>query len=174
MITQPREGSGLRGQGREALPPRAQLAQGRRHPRAVRVRLPAAAARGRGLVDYINERLGWKETDNSEAELTRKDVIKCIQTQRVRFRGVNLSGLDLSKLDLSEVDFSYACIKNTDFSYANLYKAKFGVNQLHQNYLLLFAVFLAVAGCRNYVNLLVCDLYKCFKSVSDFLKRVLV
>uniref|UniRef100_A0A804RAZ3 BTB domain-containing protein n=1 Tax=Zea mays TaxID=4577 RepID=A0A804RAZ3_MAIZE len=79
-----------------------------------------------GLVDYINERLGWKETDNSEAELTRKDVIKCIQTQRVRFRGVNLSGLDLSKLDLSEVDFSYACIKNTDFSYANLYKAKFG------------------------------------------------
>jgi hypothetical protein len=43
------EGSGLRGQGREALPPRAQLAQGRRHPRAVRVRLPAAAARGRVL-----------------------------------------------------------------------------------------------------------------------------
>ncbi|OEL38958.1 FH protein interacting protein FIP2 [Dichanthelium oligosanthes] len=28
--------------------------------------------------------------------------------------------------DLSEVDFSYACIKNTDFSCANLYKAKFG------------------------------------------------
>jgi len=58
--------------------------------------------------------------------LTRKDVIKCIQAQKVRFRGVNLSGLDLSKLDLSEVDFSYACIKHTDFSFANLYKAKFG------------------------------------------------
>ncbi|TKV98119.1 hypothetical protein SEVIR_9G539100v4 [Setaria viridis] len=80
-----------------------------------------------GLADYINERLGWKKVDSSEAELTRKDVIKCIQAQRVRFRGVNLSGLDLSKLDLSEVDFSYACIKNTDFSCANLYKAKFGV-----------------------------------------------
>jgi uncharacterized protein YjbI with pentapeptide repeats len=59
--------------------------------------------------------------------------------------------------DLSEVDFSYACIKNTDFSCANLYKAKFGVNQLHQNPLLLFAIFLAVAFCRNYANLLVCD-----------------
>ncbi|KAL6645204.1 hypothetical protein ACP70R_016812 [Stipagrostis hirtigluma subsp. patula] len=80
-----------------------------------------------GLADYINERLGWKKDDNSETELTRKDVIKCIQAQRVRFRGVNMSGLDLSKLDLSEVDFSYACIKNTNFSCANLYKAKFGV-----------------------------------------------
>ncbi|CAL4920849.1 unnamed protein product [Urochloa decumbens] len=79
-----------------------------------------------GLVDCINERLGWKKVDCSEAELTRQDVIKCIQAQKVRFRGVNLSGLDLSKLDLSEVDFSYACIKNTDFSCANLYKAKFG------------------------------------------------
>ncbi|KAL6902381.1 hypothetical protein ACP4OV_005257 [Aristida adscensionis] len=80
-----------------------------------------------GLADCINERLGWKKDDSSEAELTRKDVIKCIQAQRVRFRGVNLSGLDLSKLDLSEVDFSFACIKNTDFSCTNLYKAKFGV-----------------------------------------------
>jgi len=51
-----------------------------------------------GLADYINERLGWKKVDSSEAELTRKDVIKCIQAQKVRFRGVNLSGLDLSKL----------------------------------------------------------------------------
>jgi uncharacterized protein YjbI with pentapeptide repeats len=31
---------------------------------------------------------------------------------------------------LSEVDFSYACIKNTDFSCANLYKAKFSVSML--------------------------------------------
>ncbi|WVZ55526.1 hypothetical protein U9M48_006174 [Paspalum notatum var. saurae] len=81
----------------------------------------------KGLADCINERLGWKKIESSEAELTRKDVIKSIQAQRVRFRGVNLSGLDLSKLDLSEVDFSYACIKNTDFSCANLHKAKFGV-----------------------------------------------
>ncbi|GJN09040.1 hypothetical protein PR202_ga27007 [Eleusine coracana subsp. coracana] len=51
-----------------------------------------------GLVDYINERLDWKKIENSEAELTRKDVIKCIQSQKCRFRGVNLSGLDLSKL----------------------------------------------------------------------------
>ncbi|TVU48328.1 hypothetical protein EJB05_07961 [Eragrostis curvula] len=83
-----------------------------------------------GLVDYINERLGWKKIENSEAELTRKDVIKSIQAQRVRFRGVNLSGLDLSKLDLSEVDFSYACINNTDFTCANLYKAKFATEEI--------------------------------------------
>ncbi|KAM3315346.1 hypothetical protein ACQJBY_033834 [Aegilops geniculata] len=79
-----------------------------------------------GLVDYINEKLASKKTENScEAELTRKDVIKCIQAQKIRFRGLNLSGLDLSKLDLSEVDFSYACIERTNFSCANLHKAKF-------------------------------------------------
>jgi hypothetical protein len=43
------EGDGVRGQGREALPARAQLAQGRCYPRAVGVRLPATAARGRVL-----------------------------------------------------------------------------------------------------------------------------
>ncbi|EMS65762.1 FH protein interacting protein FIP2 [Triticum urartu] len=79
-----------------------------------------------GLADYINEKLVSKKTENScEAELTRKDVIKCIQAQKIRFRGLNLSGLDLSKLDLSEVDFSYACIERTNFSCANLHKAKF-------------------------------------------------
>uniref|UniRef100_A0ACD5TTZ0 Uncharacterized protein n=1 Tax=Avena sativa TaxID=4498 RepID=A0ACD5TTZ0_AVESA len=81
-----------------------------------------------GLDDYINEKLASKKADNStsaESELTRKDVIKCIQAQKIRFRGVNLSGLDLSKLDLSEVDFSYACIERTNFSCANLHKAKF-------------------------------------------------
>ncbi|GJM93746.1 hypothetical protein PR202_ga10331 [Eleusine coracana subsp. coracana] len=41
-------------------------------------------------------------------------------------------------LDLSEVDFSYACIKNTDFSCANLYKAKFGEpSNLERHYLFL-------------------------------------
>uniref|UniRef100_A0A0E0M804 BTB domain-containing protein n=1 Tax=Oryza punctata TaxID=4537 RepID=A0A0E0M804_ORYPU len=82
-----------------------------------------------GLIDCINERIGdWddKLERTSEAELTRKDVIKCIQADKVRFRGVNLSGLDLSKLDLSEVDFSCGCIEETKFSLANLHKAKFG------------------------------------------------
>lgn len=32
------------------------------------------------------------------SELTRSDIIKCTQSEKVRFRGVNLSGLDLSKL----------------------------------------------------------------------------
>ncbi|XP_072973999.1 FH protein interacting protein FIP2 [Typha angustifolia] len=80
-----------------------------------------------GLVDHINAQLEKKkDEDVSETELTRIDIIKCIQTERVRFRGVNLSYLDLSKLDLSFVDFSYACIKKTIFSCANLQKAKFG------------------------------------------------
>lgn len=39
-----------------------------------------------------------RETGEVEAELTRVDIIKCIQSERVRFRGVNLSGIDLSKL----------------------------------------------------------------------------
>uniref|UniRef100_A0A0D9VPR1 BTB domain-containing protein n=1 Tax=Leersia perrieri TaxID=77586 RepID=A0A0D9VPR1_9ORYZ len=83
-----------------------------------------------GLADCLNEKLGWKKDEIfSEAELTRKDVIKCIQSPRVRFRGVNLSGLDLSKLDLSEVDFSYACIKNANFNSAYLRKAKFRLTE---------------------------------------------
>jgi hypothetical protein len=49
-----------------------------------------------GLIDGIlNKR---KEDDEINTELTRTDIIKCIQSERVRFRGVNLSGLDLSKL----------------------------------------------------------------------------
>uniref|UniRef100_A0A0D9XK05 BTB domain-containing protein n=1 Tax=Leersia perrieri TaxID=77586 RepID=A0A0D9XK05_9ORYZ len=80
-----------------------------------------------GLIDCISERIGDDKIESSmEAELTRKDVIKCIQADKVRFRGVNLSGLDLSKLDLSEVDFSCGCIEETKFSHANLHKAKFG------------------------------------------------
>lgn len=59
------------------------------------------------------------------SELTRLDIIKCIQSEKVRFRGVNLSGLDLSKLDLSYVDFSFACLKGVFFSRANLQCAKF-------------------------------------------------
>ncbi|KAB1223357.1 FH protein interacting protein FIP2 [Morella rubra] len=79
-----------------------------------------------GLMDGINAVLNKrKEDDELNTELTRIDIIKCIQSDRVRFRGVNLSGLDLSKLDLSNVDFSYACLKNVFFSRANLQCAKF-------------------------------------------------
>ena len=39
-----------------------------------------------------------KEENEVDAELTRTDIIKCIQSEKVRFRGINLSGLDLSKL----------------------------------------------------------------------------
>ncbi|KAM1737988.1 hypothetical protein ACFX11_013858 [Malus domestica] len=79
-----------------------------------------------GLMDGINAVLNKKREDEElDTELTRTDIIKCIQSDRVRFRGVNLSGLDLSKLDLSLVDFSYACLKNVFFSRANLQCAKF-------------------------------------------------
>ncbi|XP_021992019.2 FH protein interacting protein FIP2 [Helianthus annuus] len=78
-----------------------------------------------GLVDEINEVLNRKKDEEVESELTRTDIIKCIQSEKVRLRGVNLSGLDLSKLDLSGVDFSFACLKNVNFSCANLYRAKF-------------------------------------------------
>lgn len=48
-----------------------------------------------GLYDVLNKR---KKEEELDTELTRIDIIKCIQSERVRFRGVNLSGLDLSKL----------------------------------------------------------------------------
>ncbi|THF96780.1 hypothetical protein TEA_020930 [Camellia sinensis var. sinensis] len=85
-----------------------------------------------GLIDGINAVLD-KRKDNEEldTELTRTDIIKCIQFEKVKFRGVNLSGLDLSKLDLSFVDFSYACLKNVFFSRANLQCAKFKISKDH-------------------------------------------
>ncbi|KAL0374714.1 UNVERIFIED_CONTAM: FH protein interacting protein FIP2 [Sesamum radiatum] len=79
-----------------------------------------------GLMDGINASLiKRKEDEEMTTELKRIDIIKCIQSERVRFRGLNLSGPDLSKLDLSFVDFSYACLKNVFFSRANLQCAKF-------------------------------------------------
>ncbi|KAH7571669.1 hypothetical protein JRO89_XS04G0114400 [Xanthoceras sorbifolium] len=81
-----------------------------------------------GLIERINDALIKKKEENEvDSELTRTDIIKCIQSERVRFRGINLSGLDLSKLDLSFVDFSYACLKSVFFSRANLQCAKFRV-----------------------------------------------
>ncbi|XP_051152446.1 FH protein interacting protein FIP2 isoform X3 [Andrographis paniculata] len=80
----------------------------------------------KGLIDGIKTSLNKrKEEEEICTELTRIDIIKCIQSEKVRFRGVNLSGLDLSKLDLSYVDFSYACLKNVFFSRADLHCAKF-------------------------------------------------
>ncbi|XP_058084461.1 FH protein interacting protein FIP2 isoform X4 [Magnolia sinica] len=82
-----------------------------------------------GLVEQINTVIINRRKDDEEpkAELTRIDIIKCIQSERVRFRGVNLSDLDMSKLDLSLVDFSHACLRNASFSSANLQSAKFRV-----------------------------------------------
>lgn len=79
-----------------------------------------------GLIEGLDAVMSKRKADEElTTELTRTDIIKCIQSARVRFRGVNLSGLDLSKLDLSFVDFSYACIRNVFFSRANLQCAKF-------------------------------------------------
>lgn len=60
-----------------------------------------------GLIDGIHEVLNKrKEDEELDSELTRVDIIKCVQSEKVRFRGVNLSGLDLSKLVRSHVDLS--------------------------------------------------------------------
>ncbi|PNT07013.1 hypothetical protein POPTR_013G062500v4 [Populus trichocarpa] len=79
-----------------------------------------------GLLEGINSVLNKRKEGNElDAELTRADIIKCIQYKKVKFRGINFSGLDLSKLDLSYVDFSYASLQNVLFSHANLLCAKF-------------------------------------------------
>ncbi|XP_021740182.1 FH protein interacting protein FIP2-like isoform X1 [Chenopodium quinoa] len=78
-----------------------------------------------GLIERINTALSKKKDEDDNPELTRRDIIKCIQSEKVKFRGVNLSGLDLSKLDLSDVDFSHASLKGVFFSRANLQCAKF-------------------------------------------------
>ena len=52
-----------------------------------------------GLVDGVTEALNnRREDEEMDTELTRTDIIKCVQSEKVRLRGVNLSGLDLSKL----------------------------------------------------------------------------
>ncbi|MFS8002300.1 putative chromatin remodeling & transcription regulator BTB-POZ family [Helianthus anomalus] len=81
-----------------------------------------------GLVDMINEFLNNKKDEQTDTDLTRTDIIKCVHYAvggRVKLIGANLSGLDLSKLHLREVDFSFASLKNVIFSYANLHGAKF-------------------------------------------------
>lgn len=65
----------------------------------------------KGLIDYIQEIIKKKEGDNNGPELTRRDVIKYIQSERLRFRGVNFSQLNLSKL--VSIQFRY---RAKDFS----------------------------------------------------------
>ncbi|KAJ0690897.1 putative chromatin remodeling & transcription regulator BTB-POZ family [Helianthus annuus] len=86
-----------------------------------------------GLVDMINEFLNKKKDEQTDTDLTRTDIIKCVQYAGggcVRLTGANLSGLDLSKLYLCEVDFSFASLKNVIFSHANLHRAKFRVSYI--------------------------------------------
>ncbi|XP_059668589.1 FH protein interacting protein FIP2 isoform X3 [Cornus florida] len=76
-----------------------------------------------GLIDGINAVLNKKnEGEELDTELTRIDIIKCIQSEKVRFRGVNLSGLDLSKLDVdAEASiFHNATLRECEFTGANL------------------------------------------------------
>ncbi|KAF5783893.1 putative potassium channel tetramerization-type BTB domain, SKP1/BTB/POZ domain superfamily [Helianthus annuus] len=55
-----------------------------------------------GLVEMINMVLNKKKVDEKmDADLTRTDIIKCLQSKTkycLKLRGVNLSGLDLSNL----------------------------------------------------------------------------
>ncbi|XP_034223995.1 FH protein interacting protein FIP2 isoform X4 [Prunus dulcis] len=70
-----------------------------------------------GLIDGIHAILNKKKEDEElDTELTRTDIIKCIQSDRVRFRGVNLSGLDLSKLDVDAegANFHNATLREED------------------------------------------------------------
>eukprot|EP00850_Spirogloea_muscicola_P003625 SM000014S00413 [mRNA] locus=s14:1212399:1215934:+ [translate_table: standard] len=67
-----------------------------------------------------------KELDSHRLpELTRQEVIKCLQNKRVRLRGVNLCGVNLSGLDMSGVDLSYAKLCGTSFQTAVLQCAIF-------------------------------------------------
>ncbi|MCO5557861.1 hypothetical protein L7F22_011433 [Adiantum nelumboides] len=78
-----------------------------------------------GLMERVNAVLNRKDDDEEKPELTRKEILKCIQSEHVRLRGVNLSGQDLSKLHLVQADFSCARLINTFFSRANLRSANF-------------------------------------------------
>lgn len=79
-----------------------------------------------GLVENITPFLCKKdEDDNTKPEMSRRDVIKCLQFGKMRLRGVNLSGQNLSKLDLSNVDLSYTHLINTFFSRAKLHNSDF-------------------------------------------------
>lgn len=78
-----------------------------------------------GLMEKLNAVLNKKEDEEDKPELTRKEVVKYIQSEHIHLRGVNLSGQDLSKLHLVQADFSCARLINTFFSRANLRFANF-------------------------------------------------
>lgn len=78
-----------------------------------------------GLMENLRAFLNKKDDDDDKPELTRKEIIKIIQSERARLRGVNLSGLNLSKLDLHYAEFSWARLVNTFFVRANLQFANF-------------------------------------------------
>ncbi|MFS7920158.1 putative pentapeptide [Helianthus anomalus] len=65
----------------------------------------------------INEFLDKKRDEQTDTDLTRTDIIKCVQYAdggRVRLIG-----------KLSSVDFSFACLKIVIFSRVNLCRSKF-------------------------------------------------
>ncbi|KAH6558626.1 hypothetical protein KP509_1Z053000 [Ceratopteris richardii] len=78
-----------------------------------------------GLMERINSLLNKRDDDEDKPEMTRKEILKFIQSEHIRLRGVNLSGQDLSKLHLAHADFSCARLINTFFSRANLKSANF-------------------------------------------------
>lgn len=49
------------------------------------------------LIEHITTRLNF-ESEGDTAELTRADIIRFMQSEKIKLRGVNLRGLDLSKL----------------------------------------------------------------------------
>ncbi|KAJ7295225.1 hypothetical protein O6H91_Y206200 [Diphasiastrum complanatum] len=52
-----------------------------------------------GFIESLTTAVTKKEEeDANKAEMTRKEVIKCLHSKRVRLCGVNLSGQNLSKL----------------------------------------------------------------------------
>ncbi|KAM1694816.1 hypothetical protein FF2_028685 [Malus domestica] len=73
-----------------------------------------------GVQDVLNKNKG--EEDKPCPDLTRAGVI---DKYLKNLQGLDLSGLDLSCLDLSGMDFTYAYVRNTIFSDANLSDAKF-------------------------------------------------
>ncbi|XP_042444911.1 FH protein interacting protein FIP2-like isoform X2 [Zingiber officinale] len=83
-----------------------------------------------GLVENINASLCNRKDEDTPVveltELTRKEVIQIIQSEKVRFRGVNLSGLDLSKLDAEAGGsiFEDANLRECELIGADLHQAK--------------------------------------------------
>lgn len=111
-----------------------------------------------GLVDNIAPLLCKKdEDDNTKPEMSRRDVIKCLQFGKVRLRGVNLSGQNLSKLDLSNIDLSHTHLINTFFSRAKLQHSDFTgseANGANFHYANLLSCQFTGMGCGSFVKVM--------------------